>query len=122
MSSKALDKTLTALHLPPLGGSQLALVQPDGTVLGPDGKVIGRMGADGNIEYYATGFTARGLPSVPTPLHSSVLGPGCTVHPDGTIVGPEGTVLGRMNADGTSWSGGDPGGRREAAPLGQSGR
>ena len=59
---------------------------------------------------------------MPTPLHSSVLGPGCTVHPDGTIVGPEGTVLGRMNADGTSWSGGDPGGRREAAPLGQSGR
>ena len=42
MSSKALDKTLTAMNLPPLGGSQLALVQPDGTVLGPDGKVIGR--------------------------------------------------------------------------------
>ena len=122
MSSKALDKTLTALHLPPLSGSQLALVQPDGIVLGPDGKVIGRMGADGNIEYYATGFNPRGLPSVPTPLHSSVLGPGCTVHPDGAIVGPEGTVLGRMNADGTSWSGGDPGGRREAAPLGTSGR
>jgi hypothetical protein len=122
MSSKALDKTLTALHLPPLSGSQLALVQPDGTVLGPDGKVIGRMGADGNIEYFSTGFMAGGLPSVPTPLHSSVLGPGCIVHPDGAIIGPDGRIVGKMNADGTSWSGGDPGARREAAPIGESGR
>jgi len=88
MSSKALDKTLTALHLPPLSGSQLGLVQPDGTVLGPNGKVIGRMGADGKIEYFSTGFTAGGLPSVPTALHSSVLGPGCIVQPDGTISAP----------------------------------
>merc|ERR1740130_809448 len=115
MSSKALDKTLTALHLPTLSGKQLALVQPDG-------KVIGRMGADGNINYFATGFTAGGLPSVPTPLHSSVLWPGCIVHPDGTILGPDGKIIGKMNADGTSWSGGDPGARREAAPLGESGR
>jgi hypothetical protein len=122
MSSKALDKTLTALHLPTLSGTQLALVQPDGTVLGPDGKVIGRMGADGNIKYFSTGFTAGGLPSVPTPLHSSVLGPGCIVHPDGTILGPDGKTIGKMNADGTSWSGGDPGARREAAPIGESGR
>ena len=83
-------------------GRPLGRVSPTGVVVGPDGRIVGKMGPGGIVGTGPGDVLAANTSVRPDGM---VVGPdGRPVgqaRPDGMVVGPDGTVLGKRNADGS---------------------
>ena len=66
-------------------GKPLGKLRPDGMVVGEDGRVLGKMASDGSIVKAGPG---------------DKLAENTTTRPDGTVLDANGRALGKLNRDG----------------------
>ena len=83
-------------------GRPLGRVSPTGVVVGPDGRILGKMGPGGIVGPGPGDVLAANTSVRPDGLVLGTDGrPVGQARPDGMVVGPDGTVLGKRNPDGS---------------------